>query len=312
MNNNNTKRGESVDTTPQYKYLYPETDLSIRDIAGSPIHAKSRLEIDLVLWASTRIDLRKLGGANSGNLNNLLQQLCICANEYENGYFCYPGFRALKQRTGIKSMDTIQTLIHKLWLLQLIAVYRRKGKGAAGSFLYEIHKDAIPEPRSRVPENGTVSVPDIGIVERSNCSRVQNIKRTNIEEKENQRLQGSESQTGSGNREPREKGNGKDSPVGKDSFAPDAIDCRTEWANRGGASLDGMKWGDYRTVGEVEEFLTRCNDAGIPWRRFLIDLFHADNAKDINAILGMKFRSPRMVLRNWDALEKAIYKGNNQ
>ena len=296
------------------KYNYPVLSGPIRDIAGERVHQKGRLEIPLILWASTEVDLRNSAGNDSAALNNLLTQLCIVANQYEEGYFAYAGFRNLCERTGVKSMSTIQNHIYGLWRLQLISVYRRTGKGRAGSFLYEIHKGAEPAPRSNCFEIRNTNCSENRNTKTPKCSEVANTKRANRRERELKLTR----ELPAASLKPEETSNQRERKNQEISLdrnktppqsppSADAITCLRKWRSLARGKHYPRGWlpdfDNAQVVADVEAILSRCNNADIQWHCLLIYLFRDEPGPlwaDKNSLL--RFPSPGEVITNWDSI----------
>ena len=287
---------------------YPESTGPIRNIAGDRIHEGDYFEMGLVLWASTKVDLRGLNFREAGNLKNVLVQLCICANEYEEGYFAYPGYRKLADRTNLHK-DTVGNLLYVLWSLQLISIYRRKGKGRASSFLYEIHKGAEPVPRFNCPSH-----PDS---KPSNCPSVIDIRNTSSKRKNTKAYNRPSEISESGSTHQGEKDRGENLevlPGTKTTPAPkppppsdSAIKCIRKWRSLANGKHYPHGWlqnfDSPQVVTDVEAILSRCNDGGIQWPGLLIYLFKDEPRRlwaDKNSLLS--FPSPGEVITNWDSI----------
>ena len=299
------------------KFNYPVLSGPIRDIAGERVHQKGRLEIPLILWASTEVDLRKSAGNDSAALNNLLMQLCVCANEYDEGYFAYAGFRDLGKRTGVKSMSTIQNHIYGLWRLQLISIYRRKGKGRAGSFLYEIHKGAKPAPRANCSAIRNTNCSESRNAKAPKCSEVANIKRAKLRERE-LKLTRELPEASLTLEEISDQGETKKGEIlsgSKTTPAPkppppsnEVARCISKWESRSRNTYYRRGWkpdfADSRTIAEVETIVSLCGaDEGMPWPSLLTYLYSAEPEPlwaDKNSL--MRFPSPGEVIKHWDSI----------
>ena len=316
---NNTAR--EIDRQPGARD-YPICTGPIRNITGDRVHDGAYFEMGLVLWASTKVDLRGLNFREAGNLKNVLVQLCICANEYDEGYFAYPGYRKLADRTNLHK-DTVGNLLYVLWSLQLISIYRRKGKGRASSFLYEIHKGAEPLPRFNCPSHPDSNCPSHPDSKPANCPSCIDIKNTRSKRKNTKAYNSAMREEQSGSTHQGEKDKGEDLQVLPGSKTPpqsppsaDAIKCIRKWRSLATGNHYPRGWvPDFdspQVVADVEAILSRCNDGGIQWPDLLIYLFKDEPGPlwvDKNSLL--RFPSPGEVLNKWDQLHKAILGGNN-
>ena len=283
---------------------YPICTGPSRNITGDRVHDGDYFEMSLILWASTKVNLRGLNFRETGNLKNVLVQLCICANEYDEGYFAYPGYRKLADRTNVHK-DTVGNLLYILWNLQLISIYRRKGKGRASSFLYEIHKGAEPVPRFNCPSH-----PDS---KPANCPSVIDIRNTSNKRK-NTKAYNRPSKTPSGNTYQGETKNKEVCPDTKTTPAPKppppsiaASNCLRKWQSMARDKHYPHGWlQDFdspQVVADVETIVSRCNDGGIQWHRLLIYLFKDEPGPlwdDKNSL--MRFPSPGEVVMHWDSI----------
>ena len=295
---------------------YPKSTGPIRNITGDRIHDGAYFEIGLVLWASTEVDLRGRNFKEAGNLKNILVQLCICANEYDEGYFAYPGYRKLADRSNVHK-DTVGNLLYILWSLKLISIYRRKGKGPAGSFLYEIHKGAAPVPRFNCPSNTDTDCPSDTDTKAFNCPNVIDIKNASNKRKNTKAYNSALREEQLGSTHQGEKDKRKDLqvlPGSKTTPAPKppppssaASKCIRKWRSLATGNHYPRGWlpdfDNAQVVADVAAILSRCNNADIQWHCLLIYLFRDEPGPlwaDKNSLL--RFPSPGEVITNWDSI----------